>query len=94
MLSLPSDCHTAKGPRHLIVNVLLWSIGDLVPEDLIMTDPDPAEATDTADGKATTYTPVVWHWFYLKEIDKTKRIWKPFSMLDSEALEEVHQARN
>ena len=51
--------------------------------------------TDTVDGTTTySYQPVHWHWFYLKEIDKTKRIWKPFSMLDSVALEDVHQLRN
>lgn len=51
-------------------------------------------STDAVDGTTYSYEPVHWHWFYLKEIDKTKRIWKPFSMLDSVALEDVHQLRN
>lgn len=33
------------------------------------------ESTDAVDGTTYSYQPVVWHWFYLKEIDKTKRIW-------------------
>ncbi len=49
--------------------------------------PPQSETSDTVDGVVTySYQPVVWHWFYLKEIDKSKRIWKPFSMLDSVAL--------
>ncbi|XP_032795299.2 phospholipase DDHD2 isoform X2 [Daphnia magna] len=56
--------------------------------------PSPAqpEVLDVIDGPLNhSYQPVVWHWFFLKEIDKTKRIWKPFSMLDSVALDETFQ---
>lgn len=59
--------------------------------------PSPAqpEVLDVIDGPLNhSYQPVVWHWFFLKEIDKTKRIWKPFSMLDSVALDETFQLRN
>ena len=55
------------------------------------------EASDAIDGftvSPDSYQPVVWHWFFLKEIDKTKRIWKPFSMLDSVALDDTFQLRN
>nr|CAH0098150.1 unnamed protein product [Daphnia galeata] len=55
------------------------------------------EASDAIDGftvSPDTYQPVVWHWFFLKEIDKTKRIWKPFSMLDSVALDDTFQLLN
>ena len=54
------------------------------------------ETTDEVDGFSVspdTYQPVVWHWFFLKEIDKTKRIWKPFSMLDSVTLDDTFQLR-
>ena len=60
----------------------------------ITTTTSKTSSTDTVDGTTYSYEPVHWHWFYLKEIDKTKRIWKPFSMLDSVALEDVHQLRN
>ncbi|XP_057364485.1 phospholipase DDHD2-like isoform X2 [Daphnia carinata] len=59
--------------------------------------PSPAqpEVLDAVDGTLNhSYQPVVWHWFFLKEIDKTKRIWKPFSMLDSVALDETFQLLN
>ncbi|KAI9562004.1 hypothetical protein GHT06_012969 [Daphnia sinensis] len=53
------------------------------------------EVLDAVDGPLNhSYQPVVWHWFFLKEIDKTKRIWKPFSMLDSVALDETFQLLN
>ncbi|EFX84630.1 hypothetical protein DAPPUDRAFT_314813 [Daphnia pulex] len=53
----------------------------------------PSEVSDAVDGISHTYQPVVWHWFFLKEIDKTKRIWKPFSILDSVALDDTFQLR-
>lgn len=53
-----------------------------------------SEASDAIDGVTYSYEPVVWHWFYIKEIDKSKRIWKPFSMLDSVALEDAFHLRN
>lgn len=53
------------------------------------------ETPDATDGTpVTSYQPVVWHWFFLKETEKSKRLWKPFSMLDSVALEDVFQLRN
>ena len=48
--------------------------------------------TDAVESGKYTYEPVVWHWFYLKEIDK-KSSWKPFSMLDSVALEDSYHLR-
>lgn len=60
----------------------------------ITTTASELSSTDAVDGTTYSYEPVHWHWFYLKEIDKTKRIWKPFSMLDSVALEDIHQLRN
>ncbi|CAG7836848.1 unnamed protein product [Allacma fusca] len=35
------------------------------------------------------YTPVSYHWFFLKEVEG-KGIWKPFSFLDSVALEDAY----
>jgi len=67
------------------------------PVDAVVDPPTPAtspEASDAVDGIPHTYQPVVWHWFFLKEIDKTKRIWKPFSMLDSVSLDDTFQLRN
>ena len=66
------------------------AIDDTAGDD---TTPLQPETSDAVDG-VVTYQPVVWHWFYLKEIDKSKRIWKPFSMLDSVALEDAFQLRN
>lgn len=65
------------------------------PVDVDPTTTAP-EVSDAVDGISHTYQPVVWHWFFLKEIDKTKRIsnWKPFSMLDSVALDDTFQLRN
>lgn len=59
------------------------------------TSPDSSqpEAADAVDGTSYSYQPVVWHWFFLKEIDKSKKIWKPFSMLDSVALEDIFHLR-
>ena len=51
-----------------------------------------AAAKPAAGAKPYSYEPVVWHWFYLKEVDK-KSSWKPFSMLDSVSLEETYQLR-
>lgn len=59
----------------------------VMEEPTLVTSP-----SDVNDGNYS-YQPVIWHWFYLKEIDKTKRIWKPFSMLDSVALEEAFHLR-
>ena len=42
---------------------------------MVNDDETSADAVDGTAAAATTYAPVVWHWFYLKEIDKTKRIW-------------------
>lgn len=72
------------------------------PVDVAAVDPTtstilPEASSDAVDGfgvSPDTYQPVVWHWFFLKEIDKTKRIWKPFSMLDSVALDDTFQLRN
>ncbi|XP_046649715.1 SEC23-interacting protein-like [Daphnia pulicaria] len=63
------------------------------PVDVDPTTTAP-EVSDAVDGISHTYQPVVWHWFFLKEIDKTKRIWKPFSMLDSVALDDTFQLLN
>lgn len=35
----------------------------------------PEDNTDAVDAANYSYQPVVWHWFYLKEIDKTRKIW-------------------
>ncbi len=60
----------------------------------VAADPTLPEVSDAVDGISHTYQPVAWHWFFLKEMDKTKRIWKPFSMLDSVALDDTFQLRN
>jgi len=39
------------------------------------------------------YTPVTYHWFYRREIDG-RIVWKPFSFVDSVALEEAYAAGN
>lgn len=46
--------------------------------------PDPSASTFTADASATSYKPASSHWFYRK----IGEVWKPFSHLDSKALEE------
>lgn len=86
---------------HIVLYLDDLDVIELTPSDSIagIADacPSPAqpEVADVTDGPLNhTYQPVVWHWFFLKEIDKTKRIWKPFSMLDSVALDETFQLRN
>lgn len=49
-------------------------------------------STTLVDGGSHSYQPVVWHWFYVKDVDK-KGSWKPFSMFDSVALEDMYQLR-
>ena len=57
---------------------MIFFLDDSVMEDVALAnsiDEITPESTDAVDGTTYSYQPVVWHWFYLKEIDKTKRIW-------------------
>ncbi|XP_046386478.1 nascent polypeptide-associated complex subunit alpha, muscle-specific form-like isoform X2 [Ischnura elegans] len=56
------------------------------PASLFNLASQPGSAAAAASGGSNTYRPVYCHWFFKKE-EEPKPLWKPFSHVDSQAIE-------